>query len=300
MAVILTLVVDPASTALETATVAAVAGALPGRVAPPDWLAPGIACDLTVDPPAGTDAAAILAAARQALAGQPVDAVAQAAGPHRRKRLLIADMDSTIVVGETLDEMAALAGIGDRVAAITRRAMNGEIDFAGALRERVGLLAGQPADLIDRVLAATELMPGARALVGTMRAHGATCLLVSGGFEPFTRAIAERCGFDRQYGNRLVLEAGRFTGRVADPILDRDSKLRTLIDSREALALPAAATLAVGDGANDLPMLLEAGLGVAYRAKPSVRAAAGACLDHADLTGLLYVQGYRAEELAAG
>lgn len=297
MSIILTLVADGTATTLDAAAIAAVARAVPGKVGVPDWLAPGIACDLPLEGAAGASQAALQQAAREALGDRPIDAVAQAAGPHRRKGLLVADMDSTIVVGETLDEMAALAGIGDKVAEITRRAMNGEIDFAGALRERVGLLAGQPAELIERVLAATALMPGAEVLVRTMRAHGASCVLVSGGFEQFTGAIGQRCGFHRTLGNRLILAEGRFTGQVAEPILDRDTKLATLRESAAALRLPAEAVLAVGDGANDLPMLLAAGLGVAYRAKPSVKAAAGVCIDHADLTALLYLQGYRADEL---
>jgi phosphoserine phosphatase len=255
------------------------------------WLAPGRAVDLMVT---NFDRAEIIDIARQHLTGQKIDFVVQSPSG-RRKKLLIADMDSTIVVGETLDELAAHAGLQERVAAITARSMNGEIDFKAALRERVSLLAG----LEEQALAATdakiELMPGARTLVATMRAHGAYTVLVSGGFDFFTSRVKVRCGLDEDRANRLIIENGRLTGRVVEPILDRDAKLAYLRSFAEERGLSADETLAVGDGANDLAMLREAGLGVAFRAKPVVAAEADFRVDHNDLRALLFAQGYSQE-----
>jgi phosphoserine phosphatase len=228
-----------------------------------------------------------------------VDAIAQGAGNDSRKRLLLADMDSTIVTTETLDELAAFAGLKDKVAAITARAMNGELDFKAALRERVGMLAGLPVSALEATWAETRLMPGAEALVRTMRAHGAHCALVSGGFTFFTGRVAERVGFHAHFSNTLEIAEGRLTGKVAEPILDKDAKLATLKRLAAELGLPLSAALTVGDGANDLPMLQSAGLGVAFRAKPVVAAAARARVEHADLRALLYAQGYRATEIVA-
>jgi len=226
----------------------------------------------------------------------PVDvAVQPAAG--RRKRLLVADMDSTIVTGETLDELATLAGVGERVVPITRRAMNGEIGFEQALRERVALLEGHSAALLDRALAGVRLTPGARALVRTMRAHGAYCLLISGGFHVFADPVAERCGFHAAEANRLIVRDGLLTGEAGNPIVGKERKLAALREHTARLGLDPADALAVGDGANDLPMLLAAGLGVAFHAKPVVRAQAAARVDHGDLTTLLFYQGYRRAEL---
>jgi len=267
---------------------------LGAEVGAPDWLAAETACDLRFT---GIDRAPAQAAAVVALDGAPIDVVTQPIR-FRRKGLLIADMDSTIVEGETLDELAALAGVGDRVAPITARAMNGEIGFAEALRERVALLAGKPADLIDRVLDSLAISPGASALVRTMRANGALCVLISGGFTMFTERVRERLGFDVAEGNTLDVADGRLTGTVSEPIVGKERKLQSLNEHATQRGLDPAATLAVGDGANDLPMLQAAGLGVAYRAKPSVRQKVRARIDHADLTALLYLQGYRAGEIA--
>ena len=217
----------------------------------------------------------------------------------RRKRLLIADMDSTVLVGETLDELAAEAGLGPRVAAITARAMNGELDFEEAVRERVGLLAGLPATAVEAVLARLAPTSGAGALVATMRRAGAHTMLVSGGFTLFADPVGARLGFDEVLANRLELRDGRLTGRVLEPILGRDAKLRALEERRRALGLAAAETLAVGDGANDLAMLGAAGLGVAFRARPAVARAARIRIERADLAALLYLQGYRRAEFAA-
>ncbi|MFM8615278.1 MAG: phosphoserine phosphatase SerB, partial [Alphaproteobacteria bacterium] len=214
-------------------------------------------------------------AARAALEGSPVDAIAQEAAG-RRKRLLIADMDSTMVTSETLDELAGEAGLNDEISAITRRAMNGELDFAGALRERVGMLKGLALEALERTWATTALMPGAEELVATMRAHGARCALVSGGFTFFTGRVAERLGFHEHYSNTLLHEAGRLTGQVGEPSLGRNAKLVTLKRLAAEEGIDLAASLAVGDGANDLDMLGAAGLGIAFKAKPVVAAAARA------------------------
>lgn len=261
-----------------------------------DWLAPEEAADL---PFAGLAAEQAEAAARAALPGAAIDLIAQASAG-RRKRLLIADMDSTIVTTETLDELAGQAGIKDRIAAITKRAMNGELDFEGALRERVGMLAGLPVEAMQRTWEETELMPGARELVATMRANGARCALVSGGFTFFTGRVAALVGFHEHHSNTLLEADGRLTGHVAEPILGRNAKLVTLkrLAAEEGIGLEAS--VAVGDGANDLDMIKAAGLGVAFRAKPVVAAAARARVDHGDLRALLFAQGYRAGEFAAG
>ena len=271
-------------------------GALGAATGTPDWLSAGEAADLPFGHLAADQAEA---AARAALPGAAVDIIAQAASG-RRKRLLIADMDSTIVTTETLDELAGQAGIKDRIAAITKRAMNGELDFEGALRERVGMLKGLGTEALQRTWEETELMPGARELVATMRAAGARCALVSGGFTFFTGRVAKLVGFHEHHSNTLLEADGRLTGHVADPILGRNAKLATLkrLAAEEGIGL--ADTLAVGDGANDLDMIQAAGLGVAFRAKPVVAAAARARIDHGDLRGLLFAQGYRAGEFAAG
>ncbi|MBL8673070.1 MAG: phosphoserine phosphatase SerB, partial [Alphaproteobacteria bacterium] len=230
----------------------------------------------------------------------PVDlAVQPAAG--RRKRLMLADMDSTMVTGETLDEMAAHAGLKDVIAAITRRSMNGELDFPTALRERVAMLAGLPEQAIAATLAAMDYSPGAATAVATMRAHGCRCVLISGGFAPFTARVRAALGFDEDHANRLEMAGGKLTGRLVEPILDKDAKLATLRRRAADLGLGLDATLTVGDGANDLPMLTAAsaggGIGVAWRGKPAVAAQARYRLDHADLTGLLWLQGYREREV---
>lgn len=267
-------------------------GANPGG---PDWLSEGEALDL---PFGGLAPEQAEAAARAALEGAPVDCIAQAA-EGRRKRLLIADMDSTIVTSETLDELAAYAGLKERVAEITRRSMNGEIDFSAALRERVAMLKGLSLSALEATWAETHLMPGATELVRTMAAHGAHCALASGGFTWFTGRVAEKVGFTSHHANILEDDGATLTGTVAEPIFDRDSKLATLKRLAAELGLPLSDTLAVGDGANDLAMLGAAGLGVAYRAKPVVAAAARVRVDHADLRALLFAQGYRASDFVS-
>src|SRR5206468_7770345 len=227
----------------------------------------------------------------------PIDIVVQPAG-FRRKRLFLADMDSTMIGQECIDELADFAGLKAHVAAITERAMRGEIEFEPALRERVALLKDLPASVVDEVLAKRiTLTPGGRTLVATMRAHGAYTCLVSGGFTLFTRAVAAKIGFQENRANELIVRDGKFTGEVKEPILGRAAKLATLVDLMESFDLDDIDSVVVGDGANDLAMIQAAGLGVAYHAKPAVAAAAAARIDHGDLTALLYAQGYRREEI---
>jgi phosphoserine phosphatase len=209
-------------------------------------------------------------------------------------------MESTLIRDEMLDELAEHVGARAKVAAITARAMNGELDFERAVEARVALLAGLPASVLDEAAARIELMPGARALIATMRAHGATAVMVSGGFRCFTRKVAGLLGIDAEFANELVIEAGKLTGVVTKPILGRQAKYDTLIGQTAAAGLPLAASLAVGDGANDLDMILAAGLGIAFHAKPAVAARAKWRIEHADLTALLYAQGYRADEITGG
>lgn len=266
-----------------------------GRVKEPRPLGPG-ALDLFVEADA---VAPVRAAAEAALANTPVDICVQP-WTDRRKRLLVADMDSTIIGCECLDELADYAGLKAEIAAITERAMRGELAFEPALRERVARLEGLPVSALERCYAErVRLNPGARTLVRTMAADGARCVLVSGGFGFFTSRVAAEAGFHTDRANTLLKADGRLTGRVAEPILGREAKLQALQDEAAALGVGPSATLAVGDGANDLAMLEAAGLGVAYRAKPVVAARAHARVDHADLTALLYFQGYKADQFAS-
>ena len=288
---VLTLVADRTATSLDAATIARVRDAIQG--ASPEILSPGEAADIAC--PDAPD----LDMVRAALGGAPIDAIAQP-GENRRKSLLIADMDSTIVAVETLDELADFAGIKQQIAAITRRAMNGELDFKDALRERVGMLKGLGTEALEKTWERIRITPGARELVATMRAHGAVTALVSGGFTFFTSRVAAELGFDLHHANTLLDDGTTLTGAVGEPILDRDTKVSTLRALAEQRGLPLIATLAVGDGANDLDMLAAAGLGVAFHAKPIVAAAAQACVDHADLRALLLVQGYRAADIREG
>jgi len=229
----------------------------------------------------------------------PVDWALQAAAG-RRKRLLVADMDSTIINVECLDELADFAGLKAEISAITERAMRGELQFEGALRERVGMLRGLAVTALQQAYdERVRLNPGARTMVRTMAAHGARCALVSGGFTFFTSRVAEAAGFHLNRANTLIEADGKLTGEVGDPILGKEAKLAALKEEAANLDVPLSATLAVGDGANDLAMIEASGLGVAYRAKPIVAAQAHAKVDHADLTALLYFQGYRADEFAA-
>lgn len=266
----------------------ALAGAR-ARVKEPRPLGPG-ALDVALE---ADDERAVRAAAEAALAGRPIDVCVQPWNG-RRKKLLVADMDSTIIGVECLDELADFAGLKPHIAAVTERAMRGELEFETALRERVALLRGLSVEALERTYRErVRLNPGARTLVRTMAAQGARCVLVSGGFTYFTRRVAEAAGFHAERANALIEEKGELAGLVQEPILGRAAKLQALLEEAEALGLPLSETLAVGDGANDLGMIEVAGLGVAYRAKPIVAAQANAKVDHADLTALLYFQGYR-------
>ncbi len=218
----------------------------------------------------------------------------------RRKAVLVADMDSTIVTAETLDELAAFAGLKDQIAEITKRAMNGELDFPSALRERVSMLKGLKLSALEATWSEIQFCPGARELVATMRAHGATTALVSGGFTFFTARVTAEIGFDLHRSNVLLDNGSELTGEVAEPILDKDAKLHTLQELAEKRGVKMAATLAVGDGANDLPMLREAGLGIAYHAKPVVAAQVANRVEYTDLTSLLFAQGYPASAFKTG
>lgn len=271
-------------------------GALGADTVAPCWLAEGRAADLAFAWLAPCQAEA---AARKVLDGAPVDVAAQDLA-HRRKRLLVADMDSTILTGETLDELAEFAGLKARVAEITALAMNGEIDFQSAFRERVALLAGLPVDALAKTCERMELTAGARTLVATMKAHGAFTALVSSGFCYFTQRVGEYCGFDRAVGNAIEIKEGHLTGAVIEPVLDGQGKLKTLIGLAAERQVPLPHSLAVGDGANDLDMLGAAGLGIAFHARPAVAAGARARIDHADLTALLFIQGYREDEFVVG
>lgn len=262
-------------------------------VGPPDWLSYGHAADLAFDAVPEADAVDL---AIEVIENEPIDAVAQPA-EGRRKRLLIADMESTIIENEMLDELADEVGLRDRIAAITARAMNGELDFEGALRERVGLLAGLEEAALERTRAKIRITPGARVLVATMQRSGAYCALVSGGFSYYTDFVRDALGFDMDQANQLEIKDGKLTGKVIEPILGRSAKLDRLQALARTRHVPPEATLAVGDGANDLDMLGAAGLGVAYHAKPLVARSARARIDHADLTALLYLQGYREDEI---
>ena len=282
---ILTLIADRQSTSLSAAMIRRVGEVVNGGE--PTILSEGEAADIPVD--AAPDPIAM----QEVLDNAPIDwIVTKARG--RRKGLLIADMDSTIVTSETLDELAAYAGVGEEIAAITRLSMNGELDFSEALRRRVAMLKGLSLDALHKTWEKTELMPGARELIATMRAHNALTALVSGGFTFFTKRVAEVVGFDRHHANVLLAADGVLNGEVADPILDRDAKKAALLRMAEERGLKLSATLAVGDGANDLAMLAAAGLGVAYHAKPIVAREAKARVDHGNLRALLFAQGYPA------
>jgi phosphoserine phosphatase len=292
-----TLISSPGAAALDAAALARARATLPSP-GEPRWLAERIAADLPFSPTNETDNRTWAERLRETLAGRPIDVVVQP-NEDRRKRLLVADMDSTMIGQECIDELAARVGLKARVAAITERAMRGDIAFEPALRERVALLSGLPVSVVADVIAERiRLTPGGSTLVATMRANGAHTCLVSGGFTLFSERIAAMIGFDENRANRLVVAHGRLAGRVEEPILGREAKLATLNDLTARLHLAPAATLAVGDGANDLAMLLAAGLGVAYHAKPVVAAQAHARIDHGDLTALLYIQGYRREAFA--
>ena len=269
------------------------------RVGQPDWLAFAKACDLFFSDVAFQHVDARM---RKLLAERFPDAkldfIVQEAA-NRRKRLIVADLESTLIENEMLDDLADLIGARDKVAEITRQAMNGEIDFAAALRARAAQFKGLAETALEEAAAEIRLMPGARVLVTTSRAHGVFVALATGGFSCFVRHVQKKLDFDAVFANELVVDDDKLTGEVREPILTREDKLGALTSLAAKRDIPLRLTLAVGDGANDLPMLQAAGLGVAYHAKPAVAQRAAHRLTYCDLTGVLYAQGYRAAEFAA-
>lgn len=280
--------VDKARRAAETAS---------ARAGEPDWLAEKEACDIPFD----GNVSAVNNSVASELRRSGIDIAALPASG-RRKKLLIADMDSTLIEQECIDELAREIGKGEEIAPITEKAMRGDIEFEPALRKRTVLLAGLRSTIVDEILAhRISLTPGARQLVQTMRSGGAHTMLVSGGFAAFASPIAERLGMDEFQANTLLVDqAGNFTGMAAEPLLAPEAKRAALLEKTHALGLRLDETVAVGDGANDLPMITLAGMGVAFRAKPAVRAKADVAIDHGDLTALLYLQGYRRDEFVQG
>ncbi len=289
MALVATLVANPSNPILVPALAERAADAVASsRVY---WLADGIACDIALDD--GTDGTDAERQMREALSGFAVDVAVQDVET-RRKSFLIADMDSTMIGQECIDELAAEVGLKDKVSQITARAMNGEIAFEPALRERVALLKGLPISVVDEVIARRiTLTPGGRELIATMKAKGGYTALVSGGFTVFTSPIAAMLGFHENRANILVEEDGVLIGEVAEPILGKQAKVDSLLEIAGRLGISPNDVIAVGDGANDLGMLGIAGSGVALHAKPAVAAEARIRIDHGDLTALLYLQGYR-------
>lgn len=292
MSLVATLVSSPADPQVSDRLIARAASAL--RADATRDLAAGIAADLSL--PTDLDATEARARLADVIGSLRVDhAILPAEG--RRKKLLVADMDSTMIGQECIDELAAFVGLKDHVAAITERAMRGEIAFEPALRERVGLLKGLPVSVVDEVIAERiKLTPGGREMIGTIRANGGYTALVSGGFTLFTHRIAAMIGFNEDRSNRLIEEDGKLAGKVAEPILGKQAKLASLIELRQQFGLTRSETTAIGDGANDLDMINESGLGVAFHAKPKVAATAQVSIRHGDLTAVLYLQGYRIDE----
>jgi len=286
---VVTVLTAPSNPSLESALVENLRNAWGGGDA--DWLAVNEAAEFAVEqiPSNFWDVWESLQAGGVDLVIQPAES--------RRKKMLLADMDSTMIQQECIDELADEAGVGERVKDITARAMNGELDFEGALIERVGLLKGLPVTVIDKVLAdRITLMPGGKALLATMKANGAYAALVSGGFTAFTAKVAAELGFDENRANTLLTHSDELSGDVGRPILGREAKVQALEEITARLGISEAEVIAVGDGANDLGMLTRAGAGVALHAKPSVAAQCNVRINHGDLTALLYVQGYKKAE----
>ena len=287
---VLVLLANPARPSLDPGTVQSAADVLRATgavVGTPDWLAPGIACDIPFE------------GAGMELGMTGVDAVIVPA-VNRRKKLLVADMESTMIENEMLDELADFLGLREKIAGITARAMNGEIDFEAALKARVELLKDLPVSTLDEAARRIAWTPGGATLVTTMKKHGAFCALVSGGFTYFTKMVREKLGFDMDAANTLTVQGTALAGTVGMPILGKEAKLATLQKLCDERGLTPADAVTVGDGANDLPMLKAAGLGVAFHAKPIVAAQVPARIRHGDLTSLLYLQGYRRSDFIEG
>lgn len=289
---VITLIANPQTRDLTAEIVQALANRV--NASQVDWLSPNAACDVFVNEPVSAEIISTH------LENKPIDSVIQPIEA-RRKSVLIADMDSTMIDQECIDELAAEVGIKDQVAAITSKAMNGEIEFEAAVNERVGLLAGLSSDVTDTIIKdRITLAAGGRTLVQTMRRYGAYTALVSGGFTSFTNPIATLLGFHENRANVLIEQDGKLTGTVGKPILGASAKVEAMKDIARKLELQPKDFIAVGDGANDLPMLMRAGTGVALHAKPAVAAQADICINHGDLTALLYLQGYRDEDFDHG
>jgi phosphoserine phosphatase len=298
MKYVLTLIANPKMPVLTAAIAANVAVKLAGEGASlgaVKWLKPGVACDLPLE---GIDPAHARLMADEALTGLAVDYAVQEAAT-RVKKLLIADMDSTMIEVECIDELADFMGLKDKVARITEAAMRGELDFKQALRERVAMLTGMHETVLQQVYdERVTLMPGGRELIGAMNKAGARTILVSGGFTFFTGRVSAELGFQVNRANVLEISGGKLTGKVLDPIVDSATKLTSLQEFSSAAGLDLSQTMAVGDGANDIPMIQAAGLGIAYHAKPKTAAAADVAISYGDLTALLYLQGYGEADFA--
>ncbi len=296
MMFVLSLISTPSSPLLEHGKVAAVTRHLMLENADVSWLAKGLACDIKLAYERRHDALQIQARAREFLAGDAID-VNVIKTDNRRKKLLIADMDSTIIEQECIDELGDVAGAGEAIQEVTRRAMRGELDFVEALHGRVSHMKGLPESAIAHVIdERITFVDGGRTLVQTMKAGGAYCALVSGGFKQFTAHVSRQCGFDTHQANELVIENGHLTGAVIEPALGGAAKIEALNRLAGELKLSVDEAITVGDGANDIGMLERAGLGVAMHAKPVVRDAADTVIDHGDLTAPLYLQGYHRDE----
>ncbi len=290
---VLTLIGNTATAPLEPVDIERVCRRL-ATTGEADWLAEREACDLFIE--SSLSAVEIAERARDALSGTAIDAVCTAV-EGRRKKLLVSDMDSTVIDQECIDELGDAIGIGSRIREITAAVVNGDMSFSDALRKRMVLMKGMERGLLESVyVERISLKAGARTLVQTMRRHGAFCILVSGGFTFFTRRIAERIGFHDHRGNQLAFEDGKLTGQVLEPILGRSAKLNTLTRLCVEKGLEPSDVLAVGDGANDIKMIEAAGLGVAFHGSDRLKKRASACIDHGDLTALLYIQGFRKSE----
>ena len=294
---VLTLIANPAERPLGVLDIDTARRALEdlgAEASPADWLGESEAADIEFDGPKPKDAQA---AVIEALSGTPIDVIAQST-LRRKKKLIIADMDSTIVNGETLDDLAEYAGLKDQIAALTARAMNGEMGFTEALQTRVAMLKGLNETFLEETMNRVNLNPGAKELIGTMRGNGAFTALISGGFSFFTDKVREQVGFHMSLGNKLEIVDGELTGQVIPPIVTKDTKLEMLVDMAAQQELGMTDTFAIGDGANDVPMLKAAGMGVAYHGHPVARENAMGCLNHGDLSGALFIQGYRKDEFA--